>query len=460
MALSGNTPTGYSDHCTGVLAQRITAGQSTGITITADTYTTPAGTSPVTFPTGEMLLRISNKTRAGTSVEIVGAESASQSGATVTLGTTQRYMSQTDGTSWTSGGDGLSFPAGSVVELVWTTHHAENTAFKNNANTFSATQTVTAPLKVTGTSSYVGIPEMTTAQRNAITPTQSCFVYDTTLSQVYKWEGGAWVAVDSGTFSNASDHTAGKVDIASSTEIGAGTATDATSGATNVVPVSQTTKTSNGASDENKIPVLQSDGALHINHIATGTPDGTKFVRDDGVLATPPSTSTDYCKTVFSSATASATLSNPTSETNFDTYTYTIPANDLVAGVIYRFDITGSMNWGAGTYKMAIRLGSSGSDVAYTTITPVATGQHFRFTGYIMGTAAAGAAVAVKGAACLYSGTGSNAKFGQEVDLTAPTFATNGTLDIYFSAIFGTSNGSNSAYIDSGYITREFTTAS
>jgi hypothetical protein len=42
--------------------------------------------------------------------------------------------------------------------------------------------------------------------------------------------------------------------------------------------------------------VLQAADKLPISAIATGTPDGTKFIRDDGTLATPAggSGSVDY----------------------------------------------------------------------------------------------------------------------------------------------------------------------
>lgn len=36
------------------------------------------------------------------------------------------------------------------------------------------------------------------------------------------------------------------------------------------------------------VPLLGASGVLAIGRLATGTPDGTKFVRDDGTLAAPP----------------------------------------------------------------------------------------------------------------------------------------------------------------------------
>lgn len=43
---------------------------------------------------------------------------------------------------------------------------------------------------------------------------------------------------------------------------------------------------------EGDVPALNSDGLIDMARIASGTPDGTKFVRDDGTLATPTPTLT------------------------------------------------------------------------------------------------------------------------------------------------------------------------
>ena len=79
MAIS-STPTGYSNGCTGRLAAAITTTTSTGITVTADTVKSPAGTGAVTWTTGNQIWKISRKTRTNTEVEYIGVESLSQSG--------------------------------------------------------------------------------------------------------------------------------------------------------------------------------------------------------------------------------------------------------------------------------------------------------------------------------------------------------------------------------------------
>ncbi len=133
----------------------------------------------------------------------------------------------------------------------------------DGANQFDGVNTHNAGVIVQGSSSYIKFPTMTTAQRTALSASNGMVVYDTDDNLFYQYKAGAWASIDTGTTTpNAADNTGGVVDIASATEIGAGTATDAVSGAINVIPVSQTTKTSNGSSDENKLPVLNSDGQL------------------------------------------------------------------------------------------------------------------------------------------------------------------------------------------------------
>lgn len=97
--------------------------------------------------------------------------------------------------------------------------------------------------------------------------------------QVYS--GGVWVTINASSTSFAADHAAGSLDVASGTEIGAGTAVDATSGAINVIPVSQTVKTSSGAGDVNKLPVLDANGRLADGFLGTGTASSANFLRGD-----------------------------------------------------------------------------------------------------------------------------------------------------------------------------------
>jgi len=108
------------------------------------------------------------------------------------------------------------------------------------------------------------LPQLTTAERDALPEIVNGYaIYNTTLGTAQYYKAGAWVSFDVGTPpGNAADHTAGLLDVASTTEMQAGTATDATSGALNAVVVGNTTETSAGAGDYGKVPRLGSGGRL------------------------------------------------------------------------------------------------------------------------------------------------------------------------------------------------------
>lgn len=211
-----------------------------------------------------------------------------------TLTTCVRGLSATSTTASFSGGTGRAWTKGAKITVVADASYFQSGVFKNvanaftAANTFAATSTFNAPVIVAGTTSYVKLPELTTSERDALTAAEGMLIKNSTTGTIQQYTGGAWASVGTDATANGSTTVAGKYEEATVAEQGTATATGAT-GARLVPAVANLVKSSSGASDENKIPLLQADGALHINHIATGTPDGTKFVRDDGVLATPAS---------------------------------------------------------------------------------------------------------------------------------------------------------------------------
>lgn len=99
-----------------------------------------------------------------------------------------------------------------------------------------------------------------TARDAAITtPVNGMMIYNTALWLVQQYVSWAWENVDTGTATaNASETVAGKVELATAAERAAGTATWGT-WASLVVTNNALVKTSSGASDENKVPVLNSD---------------------------------------------------------------------------------------------------------------------------------------------------------------------------------------------------------
>lgn len=113
-----------------------------------------------------------------------------------------------------------------------------------------------------GESELSGFMRLTTAEAAALTnlPAGGIAYYDTTLGQTRWREGGAWVTnASGGTVADASETVAGKIELATAAEMGAGTSAGAT-GARLVPPNSALVKTSSGAGDENKIAVLNSSG--------------------------------------------------------------------------------------------------------------------------------------------------------------------------------------------------------
>lgn len=90
----------------------------------------------------------------------------------------------------------------------------------------------------------------------------------------------------------------------------------------------------------------------------------------------------------------SGTGSNHTSEIDLSP-NYTIPANDLIAGVGYEFEMGGQINWSTGTVRIRVKLGST-TILDSGALTPSSGGSWY-IKGHIAGTAAAGASVAVRG---------------------------------------------------------------
>lgn len=257
-----------ADFAIGILNSKLDTSTTTGVKITPREI----NGAKATFPTGEFIVYFRYKARTKTKVEKMKVASGSTNNAdgTVTLGTLTRGLSFTDGTDESADQETKqTFPAGAEVYIGVGSTTLEQVALISDANTFSAAQTFGDLLNFSGTDTEgLVVKSLTTAQRDALSPTNGAFIHNTTTGTFQMRIGGAWTDVgDTGT-SNSSETVAGKVEIATDAEIAAGTATGGT-GAPLVVQTDSFVKSSSGAGDENKIPVLNSSGQLASGFIDT-----------------------------------------------------------------------------------------------------------------------------------------------------------------------------------------------
>ena len=447
----------YQGNIEGKLITAISTTTTTGVTVKIKQVN---GSNP-TWPTAAHRLRITQKTATVTKVEEVGvAAGTTQSGQTVTLGTLTRALPLSDGTDFTGSGTAQSFSAGADVFFAWDEHDAAQSLKADIVNT------ITGAGAIRGSSTTVAAfrpNSMTTSQRDAIAaPGNGDIIYNSTTSVLNQYIGGAWTTFATGTTGNAADGTGGKVDLATTTEIAALTANDASSGSPNALSVSVVSITT---ATSGKIAALNSAGKLDVAIGGTGvaSPTSGNLLLGAGTSAMTllaPSTTGNvvtsngstftsaapvyYHKTVFASgANSTAVGVSSTAVNTFDTHTYTIPANDLAAGVGYEFEGVVDVTWVAGDMTFSPQLGSTNFNAFGSgDITPTGSAGLF-FKGFIMGTAAAGASVAVR-CAVSYQFSGSSALKGA-ASYNTQNVATNGTLALQFAIKYFTSNGGHTS---------------
>lgn len=269
------TPTDFASfHRTTLRASMTSGSQTSGVTLNPLKDPLDPSVLAAWQITGAQYLVFSRRIKGKIRSEIVKAATASIDSTTkvITLGTLTRNVTWQDGGVETSLGAGYKWPAGTSVELRWVAQNAEQTAFRDVAQTFSALITFSGGINVSGGYSRVPVYADESARDAAIpSPANGMSAYVTSLGAYTDYTAGSWATRAAGSTPNAADTTAGKVDIASATEMQNGTATDGTSGALNVVPVSQTTKTSAGAGDHGKVPVLDSTGKLAAGFLTANT---------------------------------------------------------------------------------------------------------------------------------------------------------------------------------------------
>lgn len=193
---------------------------------------------------------------------------------TVTGMTRGRDPTQTTAAGSFASGTGRAWAKGAKFTVVDDVTYNQSGVFTNMANTFTATQAFAgatfseAPTFAKGTHTT---PFADTTARDAYfsAPTNGDEAYTTGIGkQVYS--GGAWVTINATANSLASTTVAGTVEAATAAQRGAGTAVGET-GALLVPTNDALVKTSSGAGDENKIPVLNSSGKLATGFIDTSS---------------------------------------------------------------------------------------------------------------------------------------------------------------------------------------------
>jgi len=147
--------TDFSDFCEGTLIAKLDTSTTSGVQVKAQSV----NGSPITWPTGAHRIIIIEETTTTKKIEKINvASGTTQSTSTVSLGTLTRALSFTDGSDF-SGGDetAQTFGAGARVLVSWDTHAAEQTPFKDTANTFTANQLIngTNQLQLNDTATYL-----------------------------------------------------------------------------------------------------------------------------------------------------------------------------------------------------------------------------------------------------------------------------------------------------------------
>jgi hypothetical protein len=161
-----------------------------------------------------------------------------------------------------------------------------------------------------------------------------------------------------------------------------------------------TAATANTGTASGEVPLLGTGGRLAIARVASGTPDGTKFVRDDGTLASPGGGSTLLNRKIGVSGSYSISSGTPVDvdATNL-AITFTVPASGAV-----RVVLEGVCSNNAGYCFWSLRNGTTNVVTSERLITFSPSPTLYRAEIYLSGLTS-GASVTYKWAARVNGGT-------------------------------------------------------
>ncbi len=447
----------------------ITGAQTTGIVIAAPQLNGENFTFSTT--TGAVL-----RIRFGAYREDIYATGATVNATTkkVTLVGVTRNLCPQVTKSYVSCGTGRAWGKGAIVELI---QDARLFNLKANLDRVSSTKGSGAYVCGSVTQPCLGVGRYTEAQRDAFSwNTGSTLILNTTRGVFQGWDGSTWSDIEgSGGVINATETAAGKVQIGTLAHLRSLVATGSL--AENVLSFKWIVKNGSGAVSAGKIPSLNQNGALSPTIGGTGT--GTSFGVSSGVVLIGqgkdamkpiyPGTAGNLLKSNGSAWTSGAattendivsictTTSTATGATStvvfkFDTCKYTIPSGDLVAGVGYEFEASGTGVIAAGDLN-DLRFYISNTTIGGDALAETSATTSWRVTGSCLGTAAAGSSVPVR---CTFTTSSAVKQMSTTAIVLLPT---NGQLIMEFGGRFGTSNGGNSARITMARYRKFSTTA-
>jgi len=417
----------------------VTPSQTTGIKLA----TPQKNGVDYTFPTTSGgVLRI----RRGAYFEDIHYTSATvNSDKTVSLTGVTRNICAQYGDTIQSCGDGLQLYAGDIVEtsvdarlLNWKMNvNTANVCTASGCLTFSGSGSLALPTFSSETvrNTQLGASPGGPVRVSCLTSTNACYYY----------AGGAWISFGSGTTVNATTLVAGKSELATVSDL-SGSTVIGDSNANLVIGANLVTRSSSGAvNNRNKVVATNNRGYLSGALLCSGSYNangGKTYCSGTGGWVSATQAITYFDKTVFVAISSSATIgASSTAEADFDTNQYTVPANDIVSGVAYEVTGAGSTGWNAGTRTIRLKLGSTA--IVSCAYTPSANTVWW-FSGQLVGTAAAGASVTVRGMLHVQEGVNSVS----QICVGTASVATNASQVLKLSNQHDTSNAGNTIDMD------------